>query len=103
MALWLSPLLQLWAHLRVRAIISPAQGLGHLLLGMGGGTTFTLPPCLCLQALIHSLLAPPSSPPLPLVPCLEPEGTKPGTGGQGRGHRMGEGARKAVLRVLVYG
>lgn len=79
MAPWLSPLLKLWARLRVRAIISPAQALGHLSWGKVLSTSL---PLACLQALMHSLPPPAPCPgpglSLPLVPCLEPQGMKLG-------------------------
>lgn len=75
MALWLSPLLPLWARLRVRAIISPAWPLG--VSCWGPGTERPLPaPCLYLQVPRHRLLALSPALSLPLVPCLEPQGKK---------------------------
>lgn len=76
MALWLSPLLPLWARLRARAVISPARPLGISSWGRGLNA-FSLP--LACISRSRGTACRPSSPalPLPLVPCLEPQGKKP--------------------------
>lgn len=95
------PMLLLWAHLRVRPAISPAQDLVHLTLGVGEGTRHPLFALhLCLQAPMHSLWPPSPALSLPLVPCLEPEGTKllhPETGRGGE--LMGTAATRVLYRL----
>ena len=107
-----------WLHTNCRgsvaqpaaSTVGPAEGTCDYLSSPGpwasppGGTglnTFS-PPSLCLQALICSLPASSPTLSLPLVPCLEPEGTKPGTRDQRRSHWLREEAGRAVLGVC-YG
>lgn len=102
MAPWLSPLLKLWAHLRVRAIISPAQALGHLRLGEG--TEHLLAP-----SLSPGPDAQPATPsPLPWARPLSStrallRATRDEAGvsrSRGGVMQMGDKARRAILGVL---
>lgn len=69
----------------------------------GKGTEHLFPaPCLCLQPLCTACQPPSPALSLPLVPCLEPEGMKPGDlGNRGGAMRLGGEARKVIVEFCT--